>query len=140
MERQQRGEGGQSSFVKVFQADASAGGPIIKDKVFFFGSFRYADREVGLSRTPAQLQADGRPAVLAVRQQRRQQMLLRQVTAQLSANHQVYGFYQRDFNPELAAFPTHSQPFSVTAFGGTGSRPDYRPYGARRPRPGSVRL
>ena len=49
-------EGGQSSFVKVFQADTSAGGPIIKDKVFFFGSFRYADREVGLSRTPAQLQ------------------------------------------------------------------------------------
>ena len=113
--------GGQSSFVKVFQADTSAGGPIVRDKLFFFGSFRYADREVGLSRTPAQLQGlTTDPRFSPFDNGGDSQYYYAKVTAQLSPNHQIYGFYQRDFNPELAAFPTHSQPFSVTAFGGNG--------------------
>ena len=114
-------EGGRSSFVKVFQADASAGGPIVKDKLFFFGSFRYADREVGLSRTPAQLQGlTADPQFVPFDNGGESKYYYAKVTAQLSPNHQIYGFYQRDFNPELAAFPTESQPFSVTAFGGNG--------------------
>jgi Carboxypeptidase regulatory-like domain len=47
--------GGQSVYSKVFQPDVSLGGPIVKDRVFFFGAFRYADRETGIYRTAAQL-------------------------------------------------------------------------------------
>jgi len=113
--------GGRSAYVRLFQPDASLGGPIVKDKVFYFGSFRYADREIGISRTPAQL------AGLAVDSQftpfpngGKSEYYYGKVTAQLSANHQFYAFYQRDFNPELSAFPTESRPFNITAFGGNG--------------------
>src|SRR5262249_24818814 len=47
--------GGQSVYSQVFQPDLSLGGPIVKDRVFFFGAFRYADRETGIYRTAAQL-------------------------------------------------------------------------------------
>src|SRR5262245_13649655 len=113
--------GGKSAFVKIFQSDASLGGPIARDKVFFFGSFRYADREVGISRTPAQLAGlTADPNFSPFDNGGKAKYYYGKVTAQLTQNHQMYVFYQRDFNPELAAFPTESQPFNVTAFGGNG--------------------
>jgi Carboxypeptidase regulatory-like domain/TonB dependent receptor-like, beta-barrel len=113
--------GGKSAYTKIFQPDLSLGGPIRKDKVFFFGSFRYADREIGISRTPAQLAglaAD--PQFTAFANGGKSEYYYVKVTAQLSQNHQAYVFYQRDFNPELSAFPTESRPFNITAFGGNG--------------------
>ena len=113
--------GGQSAAVKVFQPDASLGGPIVRDKLFFFGSFRYADREVAISRTPEQLaglQSD--PEFSLFDNGGKSEYYYGKVTAQLANNHQMYVFYQRDFNPELSAFPNESRPFNVTAFGGNG--------------------
>src|SRR5437899_9514486 len=114
--------GAQSVYSKVFQPDLSLGGPIVKDKVFFFGSFRYADRETGIFRTGAQLAslAAVDPTFTAFPNGGKNKYYYAKVTAQLSSKHQMYAFYQRDFNPEVAAFPTDSKPFNVTAFGGNG--------------------
>ena len=114
--------GGRSAYSKIFQPDLSARRThIVKTKLFFFGSFRYADREIGLSRTPAQLAGlASDPQFTAFANGGKSEYYYVKVTAQLSQNHQVYAFYQRDFNPELSAFPTESRPFNVTAFGGNG--------------------
>jgi TonB-dependent receptor-like protein len=113
--------GGKSAFVRVFQPDLSLGGPIVRDRLFFFGSFRYADREVGISRTPDQLRGlSVDPAFTPFNNGGKGKYYYGKVTTQLSTNHQVYVFYQRDFNPELAAFPTESKAFNVVAFGGNG--------------------
>ena len=114
--------GAQSVYSKVFQPDLSLGGPIVKDKVFFFGAFRYADRQTGIFRTAAQLAslAAVDPTFTGFANGGKNKYYYGKVTAQLSSKHQLYAFYQRDFNPEVAAFPTDSKPFNVTAFGGNG--------------------
>ena len=47
--------GGLPTFQSVNQWDASLGGRILRDKVWFFGTYRYADLENGISRTPLDL-------------------------------------------------------------------------------------
>ncbi len=114
--------GGQSVYNKVFQPDVSLGGPIVKDKVFFFGAFRYADRETGVFRTASQLAglAAVDPSFSPFPNGGKNKYYYVKTTIQPSPRHQFYVFYQRDFNPEVAAFPTESKPFDITAFGGNG--------------------
>ena len=47
--------GGLPTFQEVNQVDMSLGGKIIKDKVWFFGTYRYADLKNGISRTDQDL-------------------------------------------------------------------------------------
>jgi hypothetical protein len=114
--------GGQSVYNRVFQPDFSLGGPIVKDRLFFFGTFRYADRETGIFRTGDQLTglAAMDPTFTAFANGGKNKYYYVKATAQLSQKHQLYVFFQRDFNPEIAAFPTDSKTFNVTAFGGNG--------------------
>ena len=115
-------KGGQSVYNKVTMPDVSLGGPIVKDKVFFFGTFRYADRETGLFRTGTQIAnlSAMDPTFTPFPNGGKAKYYYAKVTAQPNTNHNFYVFYQRDFNPELAAFPTESKPFDITAFGGNG--------------------
>lgn len=47
--------GGLPTFQEVNQVDLSLGGKIIRDKVWFFGTYRYADLKNGISRTEQDL-------------------------------------------------------------------------------------
>ena len=47
--------GGLPTYQRVNQWDVSLGGPIAKEKIWFFGSYRYADLINGISRTDADL-------------------------------------------------------------------------------------
>src|SRR6185436_15009838 len=47
--------GGTSNGFKVVQPDFSLGGPVLKDRMWFFGAFRYTNNSLEVSRTPTQL-------------------------------------------------------------------------------------
>jgi hypothetical protein len=111
---------GQSAASSLFQPDLALGGPIVRDRVTFFGTFRYADRRVGISRTAQQVRALSAidPSFEPFDNGGRSHYLFAKATSQLAPNQQVYVFFQRDINPEIAGFPTDARPFSVAAFGG----------------------
>jgi hypothetical protein len=114
--------GGTSSTVGQQQVDLSLGTPLWKDRLWAFAAYRYANTRSGVSRTPAQI------ALL--------QSLVKnftpfdntstghfpfaKLTAQLSARHQLSGFYQRDVNPVYSAVSTAGYP-SGSATGGSAA-------------------
>ena len=91
--------GGLPTFQEVNQWDVSAGGRIVRDKVWFFGTYRYADLKNGISRTEQDLyyltafQPDFQPFDnFSVSQQP-----YVKVTTQLGKN-ELSGFWQYDRN------------------------------------------
>jgi hypothetical protein len=92
--------GGTSTSVDQTQIDLSAGGPVSKDRLWGFGSYRHVDTSTGVSRSAAQL------AILNalingfdVRDSTNQASFwFGKLTAQVGA-HQLSGFYQSDTNP-----------------------------------------
>jgi hypothetical protein len=92
--------GGTSTAVDQRQIDLSFGGPIVRDRVWGFGSLRDMDTSTGVSRSATQL------AVLQALVSGFQPLdttndarfWLGKITAQ-SGRHQLAGFYQRDTNP-----------------------------------------
>jgi hypothetical protein len=90
--------GGTPTTSNVNQLDLTIGGPIMRDKVWFFGAFRYADLEAGISRTAnnvRDLEAffPGFEFFNNVTQAKQPYL---KVTAQLNPNHQLSGTYQKD--------------------------------------------
>jgi hypothetical protein len=112
---------GTSAVYDIVQPDVSLGGPIMKDRIFFFGAFRYTRRDSGISRTEKQL-ADlktAEPAFVPFDNRVRNQYYYAKVNAPLTANHQVSVFFQRDLNPEAGSFPNETKRYSLNAFGGS---------------------
>src|SRR5262249_10488045 len=115
-------KGAQSVYNSLFQPDLSLGGPILKDRLFFFGAFRYSDRTTGIFRNNDQLDASRAldPTFTPFANGGKNKYYFVKATAQLSPQHQLYVFYQRDHNPELASFANETKPFNIAAFGGNG--------------------
>jgi hypothetical protein len=109
------GEGlaGTPSIAVVKQLDASVGGPIIKDKAWFFGSFRTSRIESGISRTPINVDRltnlSGMPLIdtsggsygsVGVYEEFNQEVSNFQpylkITAQFNPSHEGSFYYQRD--------------------------------------------
>ena len=101
--------GGTPTTQKVNQLDASLGGPIVRDKAWFFGSFRIADLANGISRSPQQLAilesfsgmplGGGRgslPEFEPFDNVSESFQPYVKLTVQLDPNHELSGFYQRD--------------------------------------------
>lgn len=111
---------------ELFQADASLGGPIRKDRAFFFGAFRYSSQVLGISRSPQQLAyLEGLvPGFAPFDNENRSHCEYVKVTAQLTPNHQLIGFYQNDLSPQDANWPYNGSDFERISYGG-------RAYGAR---------
>ena len=90
--------GGIPTVQSVKQFDASLGGPIVKDMMWFFGSFRYANLTNGISRTPGNLtnlstfQAGFSPFSNVVHSNQP----FAKVTSKIGTQHEFSAFYQRD--------------------------------------------
>jgi hypothetical protein len=90
--------GGLPTVQSVKQYDVSLGGPIARDKIWFFGSFRDADLTNGISRSAfnlTNLQTWGKGFQPFDNSMKSKQPFLK-VTAQASGTHQVSAFYQGD--------------------------------------------
>ncbi len=111
--------GGTSTSVDQTQIDLSAGGPLVKDRLWGFGSYRHVDTTTGVSRSAAQLAilnalvSDFRP----LDNVNQADFWFGKVTAQ-AGPHQLAGFYQKDQNPLLTTIAT-TQYRSNTVSGGT---------------------
>ncbi len=111
--------GGTSSTVDQRQIDLSIGMPIVKDRLWAFAAYRYANINSGVNRTAAQiallqsLVKDFTPFDNTSTAHFPFAML----TAQLSAKQQLSSFYQRDVNPILSSSPAAARP-SGNATGG----------------------
>src|SRR5436305_256666 len=104
--------GGTSSTSSQRLVDLSSGAPIVKDRLWAFGAYRYVDLRTGVSRTAAQIAAirslvkDYQPSDSASAAH----FWFGKLTAQPSARQQISGFYQRDVNPISVATATTVNP------------------------------
>jgi hypothetical protein len=118
--------GGTPRTVKIIQPDISAGGPIRRDRAWFYGAARFSSESAGIGRTSdvvARLTAL-RPGFTPFDNKRSQKFWYVKGTTQLSRDHQAYVFAQRDVDPRDSNAADWADPFDVLAFGGYG-------YGAR---------
>jgi PAS domain S-box-containing protein len=111
--------GGTSTSVDQTQIDLSFGGPLVRNHVWGFGSYRRVDAATGVSRSAAQLAM--LRALIDSYQPREStneaNFWFGKVTAQAAA-HQIAGFYQADANPVSTIGATTQYPF----FQATGGR------------------
>ncbi len=113
--------GGTSSTVDQRQLDLSLGAPIVKDRLWAFGSYRYTDATTGVSRTAAQLDALRLlvPQFEPFGNSNTAHFWFAKLNAQLHASHQLSGFYQRDVNP-VAFADALAEHLRREATGGSG--------------------
>jgi len=114
--------GGTSSTVEQRQVDLSLGAPLVKDHLWAFAAYRYANTTSGVSRTAAQIATlqslvkDFTPfdSVSTAH------FPFAKITSQLSAAHQLSGFFERDANPVQTVIATAAHP-SAQATGGAAA-------------------
>jgi hypothetical protein len=113
--------GGTSSTIDQAQVDLSAGGPLLRNVLWAFGSYRHLNANTGVSRTAAQLAA---LQVLAPQHSPEDNtntahLAFLKLNAQWTPSHRLEGFYQYDVNPVTfaEAISEHSR---AEATGGRG--------------------
>jgi Carboxypeptidase regulatory-like domain len=92
--------GGLPTFQEVNQWDLSVGGRIIRDKIWYYATYRYADLVNGISRTPQDLAylTAFRPDFEPFDNYSKSKQPYIKVTSQLNARHELSGFWQYDRN------------------------------------------
>src|SRR5262249_25339639 len=93
--------GGSSQTMSIQQPDLALGGPIVKDKTWFCGSYRYRKGTLGISRAAADvalLQAVD-PSFAPFDNHISANIYFVKVTNQINSRHQVLGFYNHDATP-----------------------------------------
>lgn len=112
--------GGLPTAQSVNQADLSLGGPIIRDKVWFFSSFRYADLTNGISRSEFNVQnvQANDPHFKDFDNFMESKQPFVKVTAQLSPKHEVTGFYQNDRSRYSSNRELDNRPYLFNSTGG----------------------
>ncbi len=108
-----------TSYVKQF--DASLGGPIKKDKVWFFGAIRKARSEAGISRTPLEVQRLNSffPNAKLFNNYQDSWQPYAKVTARLTPSHEFQAFYQRDRLTLSGDREYNYEPIQVQGTGGS---------------------
>jgi hypothetical protein len=115
--------GGTSNGFQIVQPDLSLGGPVFKDKVWFFGAFRYTNNSLDVSRTPTQLANLMAlvPGFEPLNMDTEARYFFVKGTAQLTPRHRLDGFWQRDHSPENFVGPNWGGKFLRRDFGGIGT-------------------
>lgn len=112
--------GGLPTAQSVNQFDVSLGGPIMKDRVWFFGAFRRADLTNGISRSPVNEQnirtlvPDFQPFDNFMKSN---QPFLK-VTAQINPKHELTAFYQNDRSKYSSNRELDNKPYLYNSTGG----------------------
>ena len=110
-----------SQTISVTQPEFSLGGPLVKDKLWFFGSYRRWQGTTGVSRTPEQI-ADAAaidPSAEALGDTgNHANIVFMKLTGQLNPNHQVSGFFNRDLTTYERAGPVAITRSADTLIGG----------------------
>jgi hypothetical protein len=112
--------GGLPTAQSVNQFDVSLGGPIMKDRVWFFGAFRRADLTNGISRSPLN-EANIRALVPDFKPfdnfMKSNQPFVK-VTAQLNPKHELTAFYQNDRSKYSSNRELDNKPYLYNSTGG----------------------
>jgi hypothetical protein len=113
-------KGGVPTTQETKQWDASLGGPIVKDKVWFFGAYRYADLVNGISRssTDLALLRAFRPNFELFDNTYNSHQPFFKVTSQISAMHELSAFYQYDLNDTILGTERDEDQLNRSALGG----------------------
>lgn len=119
------GTGGTPTTAYVRQWDASFGGPVKKDNVWFYGSIRRAESASGISRTALEvdrIQSFFPGTTLFNNDSESWQPYLK-LSARASSNHEVFGYYQHDRlnlsgNREYNYQPIQAQSTGGSLYGG----------------------
>ena len=113
--------GGLPTFQSVNQWDGSLGGRIVRDRIWFFGTYRYADLENGISRTPLDLSylKAFKPDFEAFNNSSISKQPFVKLTAQLAAGHELSGFFQNDRNRYTSSRERNTQQINYNSAGGS---------------------
>jgi hypothetical protein len=116
--------GGTAQGTSITQPDLSLGGPILKDRAWFFVAYRYQRRIAGITRTAAQIETlkSIYPAFEPFDGENFAHYPFIKGTARVGDRHRLSGFYQRDFTGNTdVGFPLDTQAFSKNVNGGPAS-------------------
>ena len=113
--------GGLPTFQSVNQWDASLGGRILRDKVWFFATYRYADLQNGISRTPLDLSylTAFKPDFVPFDNSSVSKQPFVKLTAQLAPGHELSGFFQNDRNRYTSSRERNTEQINYNSAGGS---------------------
>ena len=113
--------GGLPTFQSVNQWDGSLGGRILRDKIWFFATYRHADLENGISRTPLDLSylTAFKPDFQAFNNSSISKQPFVKLTAQLAAGHELSGFFQNDRNRYTSSRERNTSQINFNSAGGS---------------------
>lgn len=112
--------GGLPTAQSVNQFDLALGGPLVKNRVWFFGAFRRADLTNGISRSPlnaaniANLVPDFKPFDNFMKSNQP----FAKVTAQVTTRHEMTAFYQNDRSKYSSNRELDNKPYLFNSTGG----------------------
>lgn len=113
--------GGLPTFQEVSQWDVSLGGKILRDRIWFFGTYRYADLVNGISRTGTDLEIlrTFRPDFEPFNNTSKSHQPYLKLTAQIDSRHELSGFWQADRNTFSSNRERHTHPINPRGTGGS---------------------
>lgn len=96
---------------RYYQVGATIGGPIIEDKLWYFGSFRYQQISEGIARTSENINNLNAifPGFDPFRVEKKKPDLFGKISYRLNDYHDFFVSYQQEWGPETLGDPTYTE-------------------------------